>query len=112
MKKFLIAGAMATALTLTSMTADAARYFTQGTAQGSKTPYGDNVKIGRYVQASDARIYYEVYGKGTPILILHGGGVGTPYELGKILDELKKNHTLRTRSFRNWSQPIDFRAKS
>ena len=68
MKKIFIAGAVATTLMFTSMTADAARYFMQGNAQGSKTPYGDNVKIGRYVQASDAKIYYEVYGKGEPIL--------------------------------------------
>lgn len=100
MKKIFIAGAVATTLMFTSMTADAARYFMQGNAQGSKTPYGDNVKIGRYVQASDAKIYYEVYGKGEPILILHGGGVGTPYELGKILDELKKNHQLIVMSTR------------
>ena len=70
------------------------RYFMQGDKSGSSTPYGDNLEVGKYIQAEDAKIYYEIYGKGEPILILHGGGVGTPYELGKILDELKKNHRL------------------
>ena len=68
------------------------RYFMQGDAAGSSTPYGDN--SGNYVTAGDAQIYFEVYGHGEPILILHGGGVGSPYELGKILDELKTSHKL------------------
>ena len=76
------------------------RYFMQGENKGSSTPYGDNLKIGNYVQADDAKIYYEIYGKGEPILILHGGGVGSPYELGKILDELKKSHKIIVMSTR------------
>ncbi|MBR0261648.1 MAG: alpha/beta hydrolase [Selenomonadaceae bacterium] len=99
MKKFLLTGILTTALLINNST-DAARYFTQGDKLGSSTPYGDNVKIGKYVQADDAKIYYEVYGAGEPILILHGGGVGTPYELGKILDELKKSHKLIVMSTR------------
>ena len=90
MKKFFSAAVLSVALLMNSSTADATRYFTQGDNPSSATPYGDNLKIGKYAQADDAKIYYEVYGKGEPILILHGGGVGSPYELGKILDELKK----------------------
>ena len=78
------------ALLFGSSAADAARYFMQGDAKGSSTPYGDNLKVGKFVQADDAKIYYEVYGEGEPILILHGGGVGCPYEMGKIIDKLKK----------------------
>ena len=94
MKKIFLAGILSTTLIFGNSTTDAARYFTQGDKIGSKIPYGDNMRVGKYAQASDAKIYYEVYGKGAPILILHGGGVGTPYELGKIFDELKKNHQL------------------
>ncbi|MBR3747473.1 MAG: hypothetical protein IKN27_11005 [Selenomonadaceae bacterium] len=72
MKKFFV-GALTAALLFTS-SADAARYFTQGDAAGSSTPYGDNLSVGNYVTADDAKIYYEVYGAGEPILILHGGG--------------------------------------
>ena len=79
---------------------DAARYFMQGDAKGSSTPYGENFKIGKYAQTADAKIYYEVYGKGEPILILHGGGVGTPYEMGKIIDDLKKNYQVIVMSTR------------
>lgn len=98
MKKFFF-GALTAALLLTN-SADAARYFTQGDAAGSSTPYGDNLSVGKYVTAGDAKIYFEVYGAGEPILILHGGGVGTPYELGKILDELKSTHKLIVMSTR------------
>lgn len=57
------------------------RWFTEkADAVGSSTPYGNNEKAGHYVQSGDARLYYEVYGKGTPVVVLHGGGVGTPYE--------------------------------
>ena len=69
------------------------RYFAQpaGVA-GSQTPYGDNKSAGKYVRAGDANIYYETYGSGDPIFIFHGGGVGSPYELGRIIDELRKSH--------------------
>ena len=73
----------------------ALRYFTQPEGvQGSTTPYGDNAAVSRMVQAGDARIYYEVYGDGQPLLVLHGGGVGSPYELGRMLDQLRKQYRL------------------
>ena len=67
-------------------------YFLQGDKVGSSTPYGNNLEVGNFVQADDAKIYYEVYGEGEEILILHGGGVGTMYEMGCFIDELKKSY--------------------
>ena len=58
----------------------------------SQVPYGNNAQAGHYVKADDARIYYEVYGKGEPVLVLHGGGVGCTYEMGRFIDELSKDH--------------------
>ncbi|MDE6734316.1 MAG: alpha/beta hydrolase [Desulfovibrio sp.] len=37
-------------------------------------------------------MYYEVYGAGSVIFVFHGGGLGCPYELGRIIDELRKQH--------------------
>jgi pimeloyl-ACP methyl ester carboxylesterase len=57
-----------------------------------KTPYGNNPRAGRYVQANDAKIYYEVYGKGQPIVLLHGGLFGSTIEMTDIIEKLKKNY--------------------
>ena len=73
--------------------AEALRYFAQKPyMESSATPYGDNEKAAHYAQAEDAKIYYEVYGKGEPIVILHGGGLGSAYEMGCFIDKLKDNN--------------------
>ncbi|GAB3538140.1 alpha/beta fold hydrolase [Pontibacter brevis] len=54
-------------------------------------PYGNNPRAGHYVKAGDARIYYEVYGKGQPIVILHGGIFGSTYEMHQFIDSLKQD---------------------
>lgn len=58
----------------------------------SATPYGANDSAGHYVHAGDARLYYEVYGEGEPLLVLHGGIVGTTYELGQLIDSLSTRY--------------------
>lgn len=99
MKKFLTALAAALFVCCGSAGAQspqqhfAARYFMQGEADVvSKVPYGNNPATGHYVQAGDAKIYYEVYGKGEPVLVLHGGGVGASYEMGRFVDLLQKKY--------------------
>jgi pimeloyl-ACP methyl ester carboxylesterase len=57
-----------------------------------KTPYGNNPKAGHYVQADDAKIYYEVYGKGKPIVLLHGGLFGSTVEMTNFIEKLKKTN--------------------
>lgn len=53
-------------------------------------PYGNNPKAGKYVQAGDAKIYYEVYGKGEPFVVLHGGLLGFTYEMHQFIDSLSQ----------------------
>ena len=68
-------------------------YFMQGEKDiVSATPYGNNPAAGKYVSVGDTKIYYEVYGKGEPLLVLHGGGVGCTYEMGRFIDELSKSY--------------------
>jgi pimeloyl-ACP methyl ester carboxylesterase len=55
----------------------------------NRTPYGANEKAGHYVQAKDAKIYYEVYGKGQPVVLLHGGLFGSTVEFSDIINKLK-----------------------
>ncbi len=69
------------------------RYFMQGpTAMSSKIPYGSNPKAAHIVQSGDAKIYYEIYGTGKPFVILHGGLVGSPYEMGQFIDSLSQHY--------------------
>lgn len=39
-----------------------------------KTEYGNNVKAGKYVMIRGFRTYYETYGTGMPMLLIHGNG--------------------------------------
>ncbi|MBD5538435.1 MAG: alpha/beta hydrolase [Desulfovibrio sp.] len=76
-----------------ALAAQPLRYFLQPPdVAGSPTPYGDNAAAARSVRSGDADIYYEVYGEGAPVFVFHGGGVGSPYELGKIIDSLRGDH--------------------
>ncbi|WP_271406714.1 alpha/beta fold hydrolase [Tenacibaculum soleae] len=38
------------------------------------TPYGNNKTVGKYIKINGAKIYYEEYGKGEPLLIIHSCG--------------------------------------
>jgi pimeloyl-ACP methyl ester carboxylesterase len=55
-------------------------------------PYGANPKAGHYVNVGDTKIYYEVYGKGQPIVMLHGGILGTTYDFAQLIDSLSKRY--------------------
>lgn len=62
------------------------RHFMQaGASPAGEIQYGNNPQAGHYVQAGDAKIYYEVYGKGQPLVILHGGVYGSIYEMSNLL---------------------------
>jgi pimeloyl-ACP methyl ester carboxylesterase len=41
---------------------------------GQTVPYGNNPAAGHYLPVRGIRLYYEVYGKGAPLLLLHGNG--------------------------------------
>jgi pimeloyl-ACP methyl ester carboxylesterase len=38
------------------------------------TPYGENKAVGKYVDINGIKMYYEIYGKGEPLLLIHGNG--------------------------------------
>jgi len=53
--------------------------FLSALAQSVKSPfdttiYGRNVKVGKYLPIRGFKMYYEVYGQGEPLLIIHGNG--------------------------------------
>lgn len=38
------------------------------------TPYGKNNNVGKYAKINGIKMYYEEYGKGEPLLLIHGNG--------------------------------------
>lgn len=56
----------------------------------NEIPYGNNPSAGDYANTGDAKIYYEVYGKGKPLVMLHGGIAGSTYEMRQLIDSLSK----------------------
>jgi pimeloyl-ACP methyl ester carboxylesterase len=36
--------------------------------------YGSNQQVGKYAAVNDIKVYYEIYGAGEPLLLLHGNG--------------------------------------
>ncbi|MBK8832179.1 MAG: alpha/beta hydrolase [Saprospiraceae bacterium] len=43
-------------------------------SQSSVIPYGKNTKAGKYADIRGFKMYYETYGTGEPLLIIHGNG--------------------------------------
>ncbi|NTV84138.1 MAG: alpha/beta hydrolase [Bacteroidales bacterium] len=37
-------------------------------------PYGNNQDVGNYLVLNGVRLYYEIYGKGEPLVLIHGNG--------------------------------------
>ncbi|WP_422362175.1 alpha/beta fold hydrolase [Reichenbachiella sp.] len=43
-------------------------------AQNPTIPYGDNPEVGKYAEVNGIKVYYEIYGEGEPLLLIHGNG--------------------------------------
>ena len=52
--------------------------------------YGSNKQVGKYADVNDIKVYYEVYGTGEPLLLLHGNG-GAIYVFQSQIPELSKH---------------------
>ena len=55
-------------------------------------PYGNNPQTGHQYNVGDAKIYYELYGKGKPIVLLHGGLFGYIDEYEFLIPKLAQTH--------------------
>lgn len=47
---------------------------------------------GQYASVNGLKLYYEIHGKGYPLVLLHGGGSTIESTFGRILPDLAKNH--------------------
>lgn len=52
--------------------------------------FGENEKVGKVLHLKDADIYYEIYGEGEPLFLLHGNG-GSIDAFSKEIPELSKH---------------------
>jgi pimeloyl-ACP methyl ester carboxylesterase len=57
----------------------------------AQIPFGNNPSVGRYFNVGDAKLYYEIYGTGTPIVLLHGGVYGGIGEFEPFINKLSEN---------------------
>lgn len=61
-------------------------------AHCQEIPYGNNRQTGHYFNVGDARIYYEIYGKGKPLVMLHGGVYGYIDEFANFIPKLAEHY--------------------
>ncbi len=52
--------------------------------------YGSNPKAGHYIHVNDIQLYYEMYGKGHPLLLMHGNN-GSIASFSKLIPYLAKH---------------------
>ena len=57
----------------------------------AQIPYGSNAKVGKRVQVGDISMYYEIYGKGEPLILLHGG-YGSSEMMGGMIEAFSKKY--------------------
>lgn len=53
--------------------------------------YGDYKKVGKFANVNGIKLYYEIYGNGTPLLVLHGNG-GSIASASSFYEELSKKY--------------------
>jgi len=59
-------------------------------AQTDAIPYGNNKEVGEYISINGAKQYFEVYGKGEPLILIHGNGGNIAYMKPQIEYYAKK----------------------
>lgn len=60
-------------------------------AQQPSIKYGDNPKAGGYFDHAGVKVYYEIYGQGKPMVLLHGNG-GSIGSRAKLIPEFASHY--------------------
>lgn len=71
-----------------------------GVGQNKFTP------VGKYVAVNGMKMYYEVSGKGDPLVVLHGAYMNIP-SMGKIISLLAENHKVYALEFQGHGRTND-----
>lgn len=57
----------------------------------TKINYGSNAKAGKYAEVNGIKMYYEEYGKGAPMIMIHGNG-GSIHDMGYQIEYFSKSY--------------------
>lgn len=49
---------------------------------------------GQYAEVNGLKMYFEIYGEGSPLVLIHGGGSTIQSSFGRIIPDLMKRHRL------------------
>ncbi len=72
----------------------------------AKAMYGDNTKAGKYVSLRGINMYYETYGTGKPLLIIHGNG-GSIKDFTKQIPYFSKEYKVILADSRSQGKSVD-----
>jgi pimeloyl-ACP methyl ester carboxylesterase len=70
------------------------------------TTYGKDPKVGKYCEMRGFKMYYEVYGSGEPLLLIHGNG-GSINNFAKQIPVFAKNYKVIIADSRSQGKSID-----
>ncbi|MEJ2157668.1 MAG: alpha/beta hydrolase [Desulfobacteraceae bacterium] len=76
---------------------------------------GMEADAGRYAAVNGLQMYYEVHGRGRPLVLIHGGGSTIESAYGRVLPEFSKNHRVIAMELqahghtRDIDRPLSFR---
>ncbi|WP_264535242.1 alpha/beta fold hydrolase [Flavobacterium sp. N1736] len=59
-----------------------------------KIPYGNKPEAGHYKEINGFKMYYEVYGTGEPLVLLHGNGGSIKGHTSFFTDPFKKTSSV------------------
>jgi pimeloyl-ACP methyl ester carboxylesterase len=74
----------------------------------SKMPFGQNSKAGKYASIRGFNMYYEIYGQGEPLLIIHGNG-GSIKDFENQIPFFSKHYRVILADNRSHGKSIDTR---
>lgn len=57
----------------------------------TKVDYGNNSEVGQYYEVNNIKLYYEIYGKGDPLVLLHGS-MGSISGHSQRIEHYKNNY--------------------
>lgn len=77
---------------------------------GRKTDFGHNAAAGNYFRTNDLEMYYETYGSGEPLFLLHGNG-GSIQAFYKQIDEFSRYYKVIAVDTRAQGNSRDFTTK-